>query len=100
MYCAVNMKLPMAIKKRLSDNHIMEILFSEDSEGYLTPESDPSEWKRQWRIRSHETVVVSDISIEAASKTLPSYCQTLPPFTVSTTLNACIEITAMMSFVK
>lgn len=43
MYCAVNTKLAMAIKKRLSDNHIVEILFSEASEGYLVPESDPSE---------------------------------------------------------
>lgn len=43
MYSAVNTKLTMAIKKRLSDNHIMEILFSEDSEGDLIPKSDPSE---------------------------------------------------------
>jgi hypothetical protein len=43
MYCAVNTKLAMAIKKRLGDNHIMEVLFNEDYEGDFISESDPSE---------------------------------------------------------
>jgi hypothetical protein len=44
--------------------------------------------------------VVSDVSNEATLKTLPSYCPPLPPFTVSVALNACIKITAVVSFVK
>jgi hypothetical protein len=90
----------MASKKILSGNCILEILFNEDSEDSLFPESNSSQSSGSERPESEAVAMISDISDEAMLETLPSCCPPLPPFTANVGLNTDIENADVMSFVK
>jgi hypothetical protein len=78
----------------------MEVLFNEDSEDDLIPESDSSESSDCERLESPETVLISDIADEATLKTLPSQCLPVLPITANTGLNTDIQNTDVMFFVN
>jgi hypothetical protein len=71
----------MASKKILSGESMIELLFSEDSEDSLIPESDSSESSDSERPESPEIAVISDIADEVTPETSPIYCLPLPQFT-------------------
>jgi hypothetical protein len=90
----------MASKKVFSGDHIMEMLFNEDSEDSLNPESNSSESSDSEMPESPEIALMSDIADEATPETSPSYSPHLPPFTANTGLNTDIQDIDVMSFVN
>jgi hypothetical protein len=89
----------MASKRILSGDHIMEVLFNEDSEDGLITECNLNESSDIERPGSPEIALISDFADEATPDTLPSCYPPFAPFTANTGLNTNIQKTDVMSFV-
>jgi hypothetical protein len=61
----------------------MEVLFNEDPDDELVPESNFSQSCDSERPKFHEIALLGDFPVEATPKTSPCYCLLLPLFTVN-----------------
>jgi hypothetical protein len=90
----------MGSKKILSGDHIMEVLFNEDSDHNLIPETDFNESSDNEKPESPEIILITDVADEAIPETSPGYCPPFPPFAANAGLNTDIQSTDFMTFVS
>jgi hypothetical protein len=78
----------------------MELLFNEDSEDDLMPESDSSESSISEMPESPEIALISDVGDETTPETSPGYCPPLQSFTANTGLNTAVHNTDVKPLVN
>jgi hypothetical protein len=78
---------------------MVEVLFNEDCEDILIPESASSQSSDSERPKSPKIIVISYVSDEGIHETSPSYFLRLPPFTVNIGLNTEVQNTDVVLYV-
>jgi hypothetical protein len=83
-----------------NEDHVTDVLFNEDSKHNLISEFYSSESSDSEGPKSPEIVMISGISEDATPEIPPTYRPTLPAFTANIGLNADIQNTDEVSYVK